>query len=191
MARSARVKRRPVRSLGRSAIDTVVFLVALAMVVALLKFSGVLTIDDGPVKVIDGDSLRRDNTEIRLAGIDAPEYRQTCKDEAGEDWPCGRVAAQELRKLVGGRDVGCTVLDTDRYGRLVAQCMSGSLNLNLEMVQRGFAVSFGDYVEAEAEARAAKRGIWRGTFERPNVWRDRNRTVRGDSQAGPAPAAND
>jgi hypothetical protein len=49
MARSARVKRRPVRSLGRSAIDTVVFLVALAMVVALLKFSGVLTIDDGPV----------------------------------------------------------------------------------------------------------------------------------------------
>jgi endonuclease YncB( thermonuclease family) len=171
--------------MGRSAIDTVVFLVALAMVVAALKFSGVLTIDEGPVKVIDGDSLQRDDTEIRLAGIDAPEYRQSCKDEAGEDWPCGRIAAQELRKLVGGRDVACTALDTDRYGRLVAFCIAGSTNLNEGMVRQGFAVSFGDFFAAEAEARAAKRGLWRGTFERPSVWRDRNRPVRGAAQAGP------
>jgi len=158
------------------------------MIVAVLKFSGVLTIDDGPVQVIDGDSLRRDDIEIRLAGIDAPEYRQTCKDEVGEDWPCGRAATRELRKLVGGREVACTALDTDRYGRLVAYCMAGATNLNEEMVRQGYAVSFGDFFKAEAEARAAKKGLWRGTFERPNAWRERNRTVRGDAQAGPMPA---
>ena len=27
------------------------------------------------------------------------------------------------------------------------------------------------YAAAEAEARGAKRGIWRGTFERPSEWR--------------------
>ena len=43
MARPARLRRGPARSLGRTAIDTFVFLVALAMVLAVLKFSGLLT----------------------------------------------------------------------------------------------------------------------------------------------------
>ena len=136
MARPARLRRRPVRSLGRSAIDTAVFLVALAMVVAILKFSGVLTIDDGPVKVIDGDSLRRDNIEIRLAGIDAPEYRQTCKDESGNDWPCGREAMRALKQMIGGGDVACEIRDTDRYDGWSRSCMAGQIDLNVEMVQQ-------------------------------------------------------
>ena len=62
-----------------------IFAVALAMVVAGLKVTGLLTIETGPVRVIDGDSLRRGDAEIRLSGIDAPEYRQSCKDEKGLD----------------------------------------------------------------------------------------------------------
>ena len=30
------------------------------------------------VRVVDGDSLFLGNKEVRLSGIDAPEYKQTC-----------------------------------------------------------------------------------------------------------------
>jgi endonuclease YncB( thermonuclease family) len=45
------------------------------------------------------------------------------------------------------------------------------------MVRAGYAVDFmgGRYRSAEAEARADKRGIWRGSFERPEQWRLSNR----------------
>jgi hypothetical protein len=56
------------------------------------------------------------------------------------------------------------------------------------MVQRGFALSLGGLREEAAEARAAKKGFGRATFERPSGWRERIRTVRGDARAGPAPA---
>jgi endonuclease YncB( thermonuclease family) len=181
MARPARLRRGPTRSLGRTAIDTIIFIVALAVVLAGLKLSGLLNIDEGPVRVIDGDSFWRGETEIRLHGIDAPEYRQTCKDEAGKEWPCGREATRALRQMVGGRDVACEIRDTDRHDRLVAVCKSGEVDLNQEMVRRGWAVSFGGYGSLEAQARNARRGIWRGDFERPQDWRKRHETNRADA----------
>ena len=36
-------------------------------------------------KAIDGDSLTVDGKEVRLHGIDAPEFNQTCK-KGGQDW---------------------------------------------------------------------------------------------------------
>jgi endonuclease YncB( thermonuclease family) len=43
------------------------------------------------------------------------------------------------------------------------------------MVRAGFALNFKDgrYLAAEAEARAHRRGMWRGSFERPEDWRRR------------------
>jgi endonuclease YncB( thermonuclease family) len=187
MARPARLRRGPTRSFGRTAIDTFVFIVALAMVLAVLKFSGLLSIDGGPVRVIDGDSFWRGETEIRLSGIDAPEYRQTCKDKAGQDWPCGRDAMRALKQLIGGRDVACEIRDTDRYQRLVAVCKAGDVDLNQEMVRQGWAVSFGGYGSIEMEARKARRGIWRGDFERPQDWRKRHETSRSDSSGMTSP----
>jgi len=188
MARQRRLRRGPSRSLGRTAIDTLIFAVALAMVVAGLKFSGLLSIEEGPVKVLDGDSLRRGETEIRLSGIDAPEYQQSCKDENGRDWACGREAMKALRQLVGGRDVACEIRDEDRYGRLVSQCRAGATDLNREMIRQGWAVRFGGsgliYAPLEAEARAARRGIWRGEFETPQDWRKQHRMSRGDASGG-------
>lgn len=49
---------------------------------------------------IDGDSIRIANEEIRLVGIDAPELFQTCRDERGSEWTCGREAHSLLRSLV-------------------------------------------------------------------------------------------
>lgn len=184
MARPARLRLSPTRSFGRTAIDTFVFIIALVMVLAALKFSGLLAIEEGPVRVIDGNSLWRGEAEIRLYAIDAPEYRQTCKDQAGQDWPCGREAMRALRQLIGGRDVACEIRDTDRYERLVAVCKAGDVELNRAMIRDGWAIGFGTagyaYVSLEAEARDARRGIWRGDFEPPQDWRQRHELSRGD-----------
>ena len=130
---------------------------------------------EGSVRVIDGDSLSVGGREVRLAGIDAPEALQTCTDRSGADWPCGREATANLRRLTDHAQVTCKGGDRDKYGRLLARCVAGDLDLNGEMVRLGFAVSEANqgyvYADLEAEARTARRGIWRGRFEPPHEWR--------------------
>jgi endonuclease YncB( thermonuclease family) len=145
----------------------------------------------GTVQVVDGDSLRRGVADIRLYGIDAPEYRQSCFDKNRTAYPCGKHAANELRELVGNHEVTCTAIDTDRYDRAVSVCKIGQLDINAEMVKRGWAVAYSrhslDYIGVEAQARLAKRGIWAGTFEEPEDYRARNRSVQGSLNEGELP----
>ncbi|MFO1149184.1 MAG: thermonuclease family protein [Alsobacter sp.] len=124
----------------------------------------------GRAEVIDGDSLRIGGTELRLAGIDAPEYRQTCW-RAGAPEPCGRHAREALAALLAKGDPTCRVEGHDRFGRGLARCMVGRQDVNRTMVEKGEAVSFGDYETAQAQARAAGRGIWGTEFQRPADWR--------------------
>ena len=46
-------------------------------------------------KSIDGDSLHVGDKEVRLFGIDAPEFDQTCQRASG-DWSCGAAAADSF-----------------------------------------------------------------------------------------------
>src|SRR4051794_9155643 len=62
----------------------------------------------GQAHAIDGDSLRVDGRELRLIGIDAPEYRQTCR-RAGQDEPCGLQARDRLAALLRGGGVSCSI----------------------------------------------------------------------------------
>lgn len=174
--------RRP-RTIATSIADAVVFVAAAAFVILALRGFDREALAPGKVRVIDGDSLKLGPDEIRLFGIDAPEYRQTCRDKAGGDWPCGEDAAQALRNLVADRIIECTPVDTDRYGRSVAECSAGRRDVNAEMVRQGWATAYRNhslaYVAQEAEARAAKRGIWRGSFENPQRWRERHYPLSG------------
>jgi endonuclease YncB( thermonuclease family) len=134
------------------------------------------------VSAIDGDSLRSGGEDIRLLGIDAVELYQTCRDERGREWACGREAHAALRSIVGNGQVRCASSSRDRFGRALARCSAGDVDVSEAMVRAGYAVNFmgGTYASAEAEARTAKRGIWRGSFERPQDWRDRHpRTPQG------------
>ncbi|MGI9413356.1 MAG: thermonuclease family protein [Hyphomicrobiales bacterium] len=130
---------------------------------------------EGEVRIIDGDSLHVGGREVRLLGIDAPEARQTCRDETQAEWPCGRDATGTLRRLAHQAPVTCAGSGTDKYGRLLARCRAGGLDLNAEMVRRGFAVSSAEqdfaYSAEESEARTARRGLWRGEFQPPHEWR--------------------
>lgn len=137
---------------------------------------------DGRARVIDGDSLRIGEREIRLFGIDAPESRQTCTRPDGSRWRCGRAAAALLEELTAAGMVACRGREEDRYGRLVATCTAGDVDLGAELVRRGYALAYRQhssrYVDEESEAKAAGRGVWSGRIEAPWRWRERHRSRR-------------
>jgi|GEM_PF-793623 len=153
-------------------------LVAVVLAVAAVQFPGLEYLGGG--RIIDGDSLRVDGREIRLFGIDAPEAVQMCKTATGAPWPCGRAAAQALRRLIAGAQVRCRMMDEDRYGRAVAVCRAGKRDLGAALVLAGLALAYRDhslrYVGEERTAKAARRGLWQGRFEKPWVWRRKRRS---------------
>ena len=133
------------------------------------------TVLQGVATVIDGDTLEIHGQRIRLHGIDAPESGQSCKDASGIPYLCGQRAALALADRVGRGTVTCRQQDTDRYGRIVAVCHLGALDLGLWMVANGHALSYRrystDYVEQEEFARHTRRGFWAGSFIAPWDWR--------------------
>ena len=128
----------------------------------------------GSAQVIDGDSLVVAGVEIRLYGIDAPEYRQYCF-RRGRPWPCGIEATRTLRALIASRPVACRAREEDRYGRTVASCSVAGSDLGAAMVAGGHAVAYGAYQLEELAARNAGRGIWSSRFETPAAWRAKHR----------------
>ena len=120
--------------------------------------------------IADGDSLKFGEERIRMRGIDAPEYSQMC-ERNGQDYACGKEARAALAKLAGQGAVTCKGWEQDRYGRLLATCSGGGVDLNKAMVESGWAVSYGGYTAEEAAAKKARRGLWAGEFQRPSQWR--------------------
>lgn len=115
----------------------------------------------------DGDTIRvqrnGDTVTVRLACIDAPETAQQ---------PYGRQSARHLAALLPvNTPVTLRVVDTDRYGRTVAEVYKGDESMNLQMVEDGQAVVYteyldgcsatqDEYLEAEADARQQRLAFW-------------------------------
>lgn len=129
--------------------------------------------------VADGDTLTLGAERIRLKGVDAPEFSQTCM-RAGASYACGREARGELVRLIGQRTVVCEGWERDKYGRLLAACRACDADLNRALVENGWAVSYGGYQAEEAAAKAARRGLWAGDFDRPSAWRAAHGDAAGD-----------
>lgn len=115
------------------------------------------------VSVPDGDGFALDVSGrlvgIRLWGCDAPEWGQ----------PYARQAWQLLTRLTAGAVITCSVMDRDRYGRLVCDCVAADLPpLSLLMTLNGLAWYSRRYAPdashirgAERLARLYRRGLWK------------------------------
>ena len=129
---------------------------------------------EGPAEVIDGDSLRVAGTEVRLFGIDAPEYSQTCFSD-GSPIACGAMAKDMLEGMISGARLTCLPNGIDTHGRTVAVCRTSGVDVGSALVEAGWAIAFRrygeDYVGAEARARAARVGIWQWDFQSPEEFR--------------------
>ena len=148
----------------------------LAIVLLLILTGAYAGEVEGEASAIDGDSL---NMQIRIFGIDTPEAGQICKDAQAREYACGQVASDALTRLVRDKIISCKVKTRDRYGRPVAICYADDVDLGGVIVNQGLAVAFrrysDKYVAHEQRARAAKRGLWAGTFELPWEYRERRR----------------
>jgi len=128
----------------------------------------------GTARAGDGDSFTVGDQKVRLYGIDAPEYRQTCQ-VGYSNWACGADAAAALRKIIDNRSVRCISRDRDVYGRVVASCFVDGQDVAAQIVRQGFAIVLengqNDYAAIEARAKALKVGIWGSKFDIPLEWR--------------------
>lgn len=135
------------------------------------------------VAVADGDTLTvldasQRQHKIRFLGIDAPEKAM----------PYGQRAKQSLAALAFGREVQVEVRSMDRYQREVGRILLAGRDLNLAMVESGMAWVYRQYtrelsgtearayLSAEAEAKAAGRGLWQDPRPTPPwEWRKARR----------------
>ncbi len=140
-------------------------------------------------RVVDGDTIVvRDRSgkrlRIRLAGIDAPELKQTG----------GQAAKKFLQAELRGEDLLIRSSKKDRYGRLVATVMAGRQDANLALLKAGKAWFYRRYrkeqpaaqsqayEQAEQRARSARRGLWADDDpEAPWDYRSRKRKRRQGS----------
>ena len=124
-------------------------------------------------RVVDGDTVvftvHNGKTErIRLADIDTPE----------KDQPWGSEATTALRKWSLSKPARLEVVDTDRYGRLVATLWVSDVNINRELVREGHAWVYRKYlrdaslIKLEAKAKLIKSGLWSASSAiKPSDWR--------------------
>lgn len=112
------------------------------------------------VSISDGDTLTvlhdRHQVKIRLAEIDAPEKRQ----------PFGAKSRQSLADLCFNVQAEIRPVKRDRYGRTVARVSCNGNDVSATQLKAGMAWVYVKYstdptlLPLEAEARAAKRGLW-------------------------------
>ena len=137
----------------------------------------------GQARIVDGDTVIIGGVRIRFFGIDAPETRQTCLYARGRRYACGQRSTAYLRKLIGGRPVRCVGTGGRSLGRPLARCYVGKTDLQAAMARAGHAVAYlrhgPDYSASAAQARAARRGMWKGKFKRPRSVRNCRVSGRG------------
>lgn len=118
----------------------------------------------GLPRIIDGDTLELQGTIIRLRGVDAPETGQRCRGRNGKTLRPGDDSVSFLQ-TIAAHGLTCSGTDLDDYGRLIARCRTADgTDIGQRMVAEGLAWAFikfsAEYSREEADARAARRGVW-------------------------------
>ncbi|MGY4412449.1 endonuclease YncB(thermonuclease family) [Bradyrhizobium sp. LB7.1] len=146
---------------------------SVALILAILSSVALAGDFVGQASVIDGDTLEIHGVRIRFWGIDAPESSQLCRGEDSLQYRCG---AQAANGLDDGRPVNCVPVSLDPYGRTVATCSVAGRDLAEWLVRSGLALDWpqyskGRYHEAQREAERTGRGLWKGSYVEPWLYR--------------------
>jgi endonuclease YncB( thermonuclease family) len=114
---------------------------------------------------------------LRLAGIDAPEVASF----GSQGQPFGKESRDYTASQLCGSLVRVVKIDTDMYGRTLAEVYRGRTNLNMAIVKGGYAEAYRfngkevdkkAYKAAESKAKAGKLGIWQqARYESPYDYR--------------------
>ncbi len=158
----------------------------LVNIVVLLALSGVVahaqeSFYGRVIKVIDGDSLLITafgrNVEVRLYGVDAPEYTQ----------PFGEDAKKFTKQWIGGQRVIVQPLYVDAYKRTVAVITQNDRVLNRDITGAGLAWVYPRYcrqevckkwMELEKVAREGRKGLWSGSKPiSPWTWKRQGKSL--------------
>lgn len=126
-----------------------------------LKIRDVKVADDDAITILDAGNNQH---KIRLNGIDAPEKSQAF----------GQKSREYLASLVSGKTVFVVYKSKDRYGRVLGNVFSDSVNVNLEMRRGGYAWRYkrydftSDFAEAvnQAEKSFQKKSLFALTVGR-------------------------
>ena len=129
-------------------------------------------------RIIDADTIELNGAKVRLYGIDAPEILQECEDVNFKMYPCGVYARDALQALIATMSqeiFQCKYTGKDFYGRLIGDCSIGQININMWLVDNGWALAYRKYskkyLENENIAKRNRVGIWIGKFVEPWNWR--------------------
>lgn len=140
------------------------------------------TLEGKVIHVTDGDTLtllvEKKSVRVRLEGIDAPESSQSF----------GNKAREMLKELTLGKQAVVKKTGVDKYNRTLGFVFVGEEEVNAKMIEGGLAWHYAKYndesrlANLEAEARKARRGLWKD--DRPLApweFRARNKTT-GDPE---------
>ena len=83
-------------------------------------------------RVIDGDTIKVNNQSIRLLGINCPEK--------GE--PLSQEATEFLENLILNKSIQIESTKKDLYGRTLAYIFLNNENINLKIIEAGFANAY-------------------------------------------------
>jgi len=178
------------------------YIMKLFVVCLLFSFCGLVGAQSDakyPLVIVDGDSVNIDILRfldvaqshqepmssktllrMRIAGIDTPEWDQTCERYLGVVISCGELATGHLQKLLENTVGRLFVkpLGVDYYDRILIRLFVGEMNIGKQMVLDGMAYSYDEtYLLEETLARKEKRGFW--AFAKPPInpkeWRKQNK----------------
>jgi endonuclease YncB( thermonuclease family) len=139
----------------------------------------------GVARVTGPQSLRIGETDIRLAGIAAPDEGQSC-GEGNRKWRCGEDARRALSIIAASKALKCQMQGEDDTGIRLAQCFDGAIDIGATLVKGGHVWADRDntsgYRTFEDAPRAAKIGIWKSASAPPwvqqdKVWEDAKRAA--------------
>ena len=125
------------------------------------------------VDVVDGDTIKVDNNRqketIRLIGIDTPELHDPRKEVECFALQATNVVEDKIGNLEVYLESDLSQSDTDKYDRYLRYVFLNDTNINLWLIENGFAYEYTydvpykyqtEFMQAENNARLTNAGLW-------------------------------